>query len=62
MAVDPAYYRPTEVDFLLGDPTKAQQELGWRHRTTFEQLVTEMVEADLVMLNQDQFRNAYSHA
>jgi GDPmannose 4,6-dehydratase len=62
VAVDPAYYRPTEVDFLLGDPTKAQRELGWRHQTSFEQLVTEMVEADRVMLNQEQFRNAYSHA
>ncbi len=62
VAVDPAYYRPTEVDFLLGDPTKAQRELGWRHQTSFEQLVTEMVEADRVMLNQEQFRNAHSHA
>jgi GDPmannose 4,6-dehydratase len=62
VAVDPAYYRPTEVDFLLGDPTKAQRELGWQHRTSFEQLVAEMVEADRVMLNQDQFRNAYLHA
>lgn len=62
VAVDPAYYRPTEVDFLLGDPTKAQRELGWRHQTSFEQLVAEMVEADRVMLNQEQFRNAYSHA
>jgi GDPmannose 4,6-dehydratase len=62
VAVDPTYYRPTEVDFLLGDPTKAQRELGWTHQTTFDQLVAEMVEADRVMLNQDQFRNAYTHA
>lgn len=62
VAVDPAYYRPTEVDFLLGDPSKAQTDLGWRHKTTFEQLVAEMVEADRVSLQQDQFRNVYSHA
>lgn len=62
VAVDPAYYRPTEVDFLLGDPTKAQRDLGWQHRTSFEQLVAEMVEADRMMLSHDQFRNAYAHA
>lgn len=62
VAVDPAYYRPTEVDFLLGDPSKAQADLGWRHKTSFEQLVAEMVEADRVSLQQDQFRNVYSHA
>ena len=46
VAVDPRYFRPTEVDWLLGDPTKARQRLGWRHKTTFRELVTEMVEAD----------------
>ena len=35
VAVDPRYFRPTEVDLLLGDPTKARQRLGWRHKTTF---------------------------
>lgn len=46
--VDPRYFRPTEVDLLLGDPSKAHIELGWRHRTTFSELVAEMVAADLV--------------
>ncbi|MGH7007397.1 MAG: GDP-mannose 4,6-dehydratase [Stellaceae bacterium] len=46
VAIDPHYYRPTEVDLLLGDPEKARQRLGWRHKTSFEQLVAEMVEAD----------------
>ncbi len=46
VAVDPAYYRPTEVDLLHGDASKAHQKLGWRHRTDFKQLVAEMVEAD----------------
>ncbi len=48
--IDPRYYRPTEVDFLLGDPSKARQKLGWSHTVTFEQLVTEMVESDLAQL------------
>ncbi len=45
--IDPRYFRPTEVDQLLGDPGKARQRLGWRHTTSFEALVSEMVEADL---------------
>jgi GDPmannose 4,6-dehydratase len=45
--IDPRYFRPTEVDSLLGDPSKAQIELGWKHQTGFEQLVQEMVEGDL---------------
>jgi GDPmannose 4,6-dehydratase len=48
--LDPAYMRPTEVDELLGDPSKAEAKLGWKHRTTFSQLVAEMVEADLMIL------------
>jgi len=50
VALDPAYCRPTEVDLLLGDPAKAITRLGWRHRTSFEQLVAEMVEADRTIL------------
>jgi GDPmannose 4,6-dehydratase len=45
--VDPGYFRPTEVDLLLGDPTKARTKLGWTHTVSFEDLVAEMVEADL---------------
>jgi GDPmannose 4,6-dehydratase len=45
--VDPRYFRPTEVEQLLADPSKAKRILGWSHQTTFEQLVTEMVEADV---------------
>jgi len=45
--VDPQYFRPTEVDLLLGDPTKAKVKLGWQHSTPFKQLVAEMVAADL---------------
>ena len=51
--VDPRYLRPTEVDLLQGDPGKAQARLGWRHRTTFPDLVREMVEADLALLKRE---------
>merc|ERR1711997_527890 len=47
--IDPRYFRPTEVDLLLGDPTKAKKELGWIAKTSFEDLVKEMVEEDVKM-------------
>jgi GDPmannose 4,6-dehydratase len=47
VAIDPRYFRPTEVDILLGDASKAKRVLGWSHRTGFDDLVREMVEADL---------------
>jgi GDPmannose 4,6-dehydratase len=49
--VDPQYFRPTEVDYLLGDASKAHKMLGWKHRTSFADLVVEMVEADLRQLD-----------
>lgn len=45
--IDPRYFRPTEVDLLIGDPTKAHEKLGWKHTTAFPQLVKEMVAEDL---------------
>jgi GDPmannose 4,6-dehydratase len=45
--VDPGYFRPTEVDFLIGDASKARAKLGWKHRVSFDDLVAEMVAADL---------------
>jgi GDPmannose 4,6-dehydratase len=54
IAVDPRYFRPAEVDTLLGDPGKAARQLGWRPRVTFEELVREMTEADLRLAEQDQ--------
>jgi GDPmannose 4,6-dehydratase len=51
--VDPRYFRPTEVDLLQGDPSKAHAKLGWHHRTSFADLVREMVEADLAHLKRD---------
>lgn len=47
ISIDPRYFRPTEVELLLGDPTKAHEKLGWKHTTGFQDLVHEMVEADL---------------
>ena len=48
--IDPEYFRPTEVDLLLGDPTKAKTTLGWTSQTSFKKLVEEMVDADLAMV------------
>ena len=47
MTIDPRYFRPTEVDQLLGNPAKAQRKLGWKHRIGFKELVGEMMESDL---------------
>ncbi len=46
--IDPRYFRPSEVDSLLGDPTKAHQKLGWKTKTSLEDLVKEMVQSDLI--------------
>jgi GDPmannose 4,6-dehydratase len=55
--VDPGYFRPTEVDCLIGDPGKAHCKLGWRHRVTFDELVREMVNADLAAIQVEQQRH-----
>jgi len=52
--VDPRYFRPTEVETLLGDPTKAKYKLGWTPTTTFEELVSEMVRSDLDIAKRDE--------
>jgi GDPmannose 4,6-dehydratase len=51
--IDPRYFRPTEVETLLGDPTKAREKLGWTATTRFEDLVSEMVSADLDIAKRD---------
>src|SRR5207253_243166 len=53
VAVDPRYFRPTEVEALLGDASKAKRQLGWGPRTTFDELVREMVESDLKAAQRD---------
>lgn len=54
--IDPRYFRPTEVDLLLGDPTKARETLGWSHTTPFRDLVAEMVAADLKAAKRERER------
>ena len=53
VSIDPRFFRPTEVDVLLGDPAKAERVLGWKHTTPFPQLVKEMVAADLELLRRE---------
>ncbi len=54
VAIDPRYFRLTEVDLLIGDPTKANTKLGWKHTTAFPQLVKEMVAADLATVAREK--------
>jgi GDPmannose 4,6-dehydratase len=56
--VDPRYFRPTEVELLIGDPTKAKEKLGWVHETKWEQLCAEMVAADMINVAREKRRNA----
>jgi len=56
--VDPRYFRPTEVDYLLGDPSKAVKALGWRPRTSFQELVRLMMEADLALAEREKLAGA----
>ena len=62
VAVDPRYFRPTEVETLLGDPTKAKEKLGWTPNITFKELVSEMVREDLKDAEKDELikRHGYS--
>ncbi|MGE8302376.1 MAG: GDP-mannose 4,6-dehydratase, partial [Sphingobacterium paramultivorum] len=53
--VDPAYYRPTEVDLLIGDPTKANTKLGWTPKYDLQMLVTDMVQSDLHLMRKEEY-------
>jgi GDPmannose 4,6-dehydratase len=55
VAVDPSYFRPAEVETLLGDASKAKSKLGWSPTTSFEELVSEMVKEDLELAKRDEF-------
>lgn len=59
--VDEKYFRPTEVELLLGDPSKAKKELGWKHKYSFKELVEEMVEADLELFKRDKYLQEGGH-
>ena len=50
MVEDPAFFRPAEVDLLIGDPAKATEKLGWKPKTSFVELVHMMVDADMARL------------
>ncbi len=58
ISIDPRYYRPTEVDDLRGNPEKAAKKLGWRHRTSFADLVVEMVDSDLAAVKKHGIRQS----
>ncbi|MDX8379215.1 MAG: GDP-mannose 4,6-dehydratase [Gallionella sp.] len=62
VAVDPRYFRPTEVETLLGDPTKAHQKLGWKPKITFYELVAEMVREDLKSAERDELVKKHGYA
>jgi len=55
VAVDPKYFRPTEVDLLLGDPTKAETKLGWSREYQLKELVDDMMASDLKLVTKDQY-------
>jgi GDPmannose 4,6-dehydratase len=59
--IDSRYFRPTEVDFLLGDPSKARSVLGWKHTVTFPSLVSEMVKSDLEAVARDSRSRENQH-
>jgi GDPmannose 4,6-dehydratase len=55
LAVDPKYFRPTEVDLLIGDPTKAQSKLGWKCKYDLPGLVKDMMLSDLKLIQKEQY-------
>lgn len=59
--VDPRYFRPTEVDLLIGDPTKAKEKLGWKLKYTLDDLIKEMVQEDLILFQRDKFLKDGGH-
>ena len=59
VAVDSRYFRPTEVDALLGDPSKAKEKLGWKPKITFEEMVHEMMESDINIAKRDSLVKKY---
>jgi len=62
IAVDPRYFRPTEVELLIGDPSKAKKKLGWEPKRNLSQLVKEMVAADITLFGKDKILQAAGHA
>ena len=59
--VDPRYFRPTEVDLLIGNPEKAYKQMGWKHKHTLKDLVKEMVKADIELFKKDKYLKEGGH-
>ena len=55
LAIDPKYFRPTEVDLLIGDPTKAKEKLGWEPKIQLAELVEDMMSSDLKLMQKDKY-------
>ncbi len=62
VSVDPRYFRPTEVETLLGDPSKAKSKLGWTPKISFANLVSEMVREDLKSAERDELVKNHGYA
>jgi GDPmannose 4,6-dehydratase len=62
VAVDPRYFRPTEVDLLIGDPTKANEKLGWIPKYDVHMLVADMMQSDILLMKKDKFLADSGHA
>ena len=62
LEIDARYYRPAEVDFLIGDASKAKRKLGWEAKTKFKDLVRVMVDADMETAEQERHMNTYNHS
>lgn len=61
LAVDPRYFRPTEVDLLMGDPTKAKEKLGWEIKHQLKDLIKDMVQSDLTLFKRDKYLKEGGH-
>jgi len=57
--IDPRYYRPAEVDLLVGDPSKAKRKLGWEAKTKFKDLVRLMLDADLALAEKEAYAKGF---
>ena len=55
LSIDEKYFRPTEVDLLVGNPSKAKQKLGWEPKITLEELVEDMMQSDIKLFKKDQY-------
>ena len=61
LSIDSKYYRPTEVDLLIGDPTKAKEKLGWSSKTSLEELVNDMMSSDINLFKKELFLKNNGH-